>query len=254
MDLCRVVSPALLFLLGTSMVRAQDKQVTFEVGDVKLNTSGGQQSRVTLSNGRFLATNVPLRPLIAEAWTITPDAVVGPSWLDDVRVDLAAKARSPQTADADIRLMVRSLLEDRMKLVAHTENREQRVFALMVWKGKAKLTPADAPRTAEEGDCSLEHGTIGTRAVCRHMTMIRFAHDLPQLAPRYLDQRVVDQTQLEGAWDFSVEWAPLAELDSVGGLSLFAALQAQLGLELKAVKLPVPVLVIDSMERAPTAN
>jgi uncharacterized protein (TIGR03435 family) len=69
-----------------------------------------------------------------------------------------------------------------------------------------------------------------------------------------VDTRVIDQTRLDGTWDFSFQWAPLAELDSNGGLSLFAALQAQLGLKLKPAKLPVPVLVIDSMERAPMPN
>jgi uncharacterized protein (TIGR03435 family) len=82
--------------------------------------------------------------------------------------------------------------------------------------------------------------------------MARLAHELPEIAPRYIDQRVIDQTNLQGAWDFTVEWAPLA--DAGGGLSLFAALQGQLGLELKARRLPVPVLVIDSMEKTPTPN
>jgi len=51
-----------------------------------------------------------------------------------------------------------------------------------------------------------------------------------------------------------VEWTPSADLETNGGLTLFAALQSQLGLELENKKLPVPVVVIDSMERTPTAN
>jgi uncharacterized protein (TIGR03435 family) len=246
-------APALLVLLEPNFSRSQSKSVTFEVADVKVDSSAAGPPRVNMSNGRFIASNLQLKALIAEAWTITPDGVVGPSWLDDVRVDIAAKAASPQTTDADIRLMMRSLLEDRMKLVAHTENRRQRVLALTIWRGKPKLTPSDAPRTAEEGDCSVGAGTIGTRAVCRHMTMARLAHELPEIAPRYVDQRVVDQTNLPGAWDFTVEWAPLTEANA-GGLTLFAALQAQLGLELKSRRLPVPVLIIDSMEKTPTPN
>jgi uncharacterized protein (TIGR03435 family) len=217
----------------------QTKPLTFEVADVKINNGPAARPQVNLSNGRFIASNLQLRALIAEAWTITPDGVVGPSWLNDVRVDIAAKAASPQTTDADIRLMMRSLLEDRMKLVAHTENRDQQVLALTIWRGKPKLAPSDAPRTAEEGDCSVVvGGSAGERAVCGHMTMARLAHELPRIAPRYVDQRVV---------------ATRPEAD-VGGLSLFAALQAQLGLELKARKLPVPVLVIDSMEKTPVPN
>jgi uncharacterized protein (TIGR03435 family) len=58
---------------------------------------------------------------------------------------------------------------------------------------------------------------------------------------------------LPGAWDFTVEWAAQPDANT-GGLSLFAALRAQLGLELKARKLAVPMLVIDSMEKTPTPN
>jgi uncharacterized protein (TIGR03435 family) len=248
-----VCAPALLVLPVPGVAQSQSKPLTFDVADVKINNGPPQPHRMNLSNGRIIASNLPLRPLIAEAWTITPDGVVGPSWLDDVRVDIAAKAASPQTTDADIRLMVRSLLQDRMKLVAHTENREQRVLALTIWRGTPKLTPSDAPRTAEEGDCSVGLGTVGERAVCKHMTMARLAHELPQIASRYVDQRVVDQTNLQGAWDFTVEWATRPDANT-GGLSLFAAFQAQLGLELKPKKLPVSVLVIDSMEKAPTSN
>ena len=129
----------------------------------------------------------------------------------------------------------------------------RRLPTLTSGKGQPKLTPSDAPSTAEDGDCSVGLGTVGERAICKHMTMARFAHELPQVASRYVDQRVVDQTNLEGAWDFTVEWATRPDA-SAGGLSLFAALQAQLGLELKPKKLPVPVLVIDSMQKTPTPN
>jgi uncharacterized protein (TIGR03435 family) len=245
---------ALLVFPGPNAARSQSKALTFEVAEVKINNGPAARPQVNLSNGRFIASNLQLKALIAEAWTITPDGVVGPSWLDDVRVDIVAKAASPQTTDADIRLMMRSLLEDRLKLVAHTENRERQVLALTIWRGKPKLTPSDAPRTAEEGDCSVfVGGSLGARAVCKHMTMTRLAHELPEIAPRYVDQRVVDRTNLEGAWDFTIEWAARPEADA-GGLSLFAALQAQLGLELLQRKLPVPVLIIDSMEKTPTPN
>ncbi|HWE49529.1 MAG TPA: TIGR03435 family protein [Bryobacteraceae bacterium] len=249
-----LLASVLAFMVVPEAGTAQTTPLTFEVADLKVNNTAAAQPRVTLSTGRFVASNVPLRPLIAEAWTITPDGVLGPAWLDDVHVDIAAKAASPDTTDADVRLMVRSLLEDRMKLISHTEDREQRVLALSIWKGKPKLTPSDAPRTAEEGDCSVGSGTTGVRAVCTHMTMTRFAHELPEIAPRYVDRRVVDQTNLRGTWDFIVEFAPLAEAETGGGLSLFAALQAQLGLELKAKKLPVPVLAIDSMQKTPSPN
>lgn len=196
----------------------------FEVADIRLNTSGPGESNGDISNGRLTIRNVPLRYLIAEAWTLTQDEVYGPPWfapaeLDDVRVDVVAKAASPRTPDAEVRQMLQTLLKDRMKLVARTEQREKAVWALSVWKGQPKMTPSEMPAKPEDSDCSMGGGEKGTRLICKRPTM-----------------------------------AALAQLESSGGLTLFAALQAQLGLQLEAKKLPVPVLVIDSIERTLADN
>ena len=43
--------------------------------------------------------------------------------------------------------MIRTLLRDRMKLTVHTEEREESVWALSVWKGQSKLTPSEMPQS-----------------------------------------------------------------------------------------------------------
>jgi uncharacterized protein (TIGR03435 family) len=86
------------------------------------------------------------------------------------------------------------------------------------------------------------------------MSMAEFAHEIPEIAGRYAGQRVVDRTGLDGWWEFTLDWTSLADLETNGGMTLFAALQSQLGLQLENRKLPVPVVVIDSMERTPAAN
>ena len=202
-----------------------------------------------------MVTNFPLRFLIAEAWTISGDDVYGPPWLDDVRVDVIAKTPSPVTPDAELRRMAQTLLRERMKMVAHIEQREKPVWALAVWKDKPKLTPSEMPAKPEDADCSFKGTLPGTRLLaCKHMTMSQFAHELPNYAGAYADKRVVDQTGLDGAWDFTIEFTPLAQIEDKGGLTLFAALQAQLGLQLESRRLPVSVVVVDSMARTPTDN
>jgi len=226
----------------------------FEVADLRLNMSGTGPQSVVLADGRVIIRNVALRPLIAAAWTLPAAAVKGPDWLDDVRVDLVAKAESPQTPEAELRVMMRAVFRDRMKMVARIEERRESVWALSVWKGQPKMRAAEMPAKAEDAKCGPGDSTTGIRMVCTRETMTSLARILSQMGGwEPAGKRVVDQTGLVGAWDFSIEWTPLSQADD-GGLDLFGALQAQLGLRLESNQVAVPVLVIDSMDRTPTDN
>ena len=226
----------------------------FEVAEIKINHSGPGDSRGDISNGRFYATNVPLRLLIAEAWTITASDVRGPSWLDDVRVDIVAKTASPVTNQDTVRLMLRTLLQDRMKLVAHPEQRQESEWVLSVWKGQPKLEPSDMPSRPEDASCNIHNDGTGTHVACDHLTLPLLAHKLSDWAPAYVDTQVVDQTGLTGAWKLKLDWVSRNQAETEGGTTLYMAFQQQLGLQLENRKLPVPVLVVDSIERAPTEN
>ena len=71
---------------------------------------------------------------------------------------------------------------------------------------------------------------------------------------------VLDQTGLTGRYDLTLTWTPdtaesadaASPLD-ISGASIFTAIQEQLGLKLEPTKAPVPVLVIERLER-PSAN
>ncbi len=239
----------LLCLIGTAAYSQ-----TFEATELRVNQSGEERPSVHLANGALTMRNVPLRILLAEIYLMTPDDIAGPSWLSDVRVDIIAKAASHDASDADLREMTKALLRDRMKMVAHLEPRSRSVWALEVWKGQPKLQSGTAPNRPEDAACRRQSAETGVKFVCQHMSMAEFAHEIPEIAGRYADQRVVDHTGLEGWWDFTLQGTPSADLETNGGLTLFAALQSQLGLQLENKKLPVPVVVIDSMERTPTEN
>jgi uncharacterized protein (TIGR03435 family) len=66
---------------------------------------------------------------------------------------------------------------------------------------------------------------------------------------------VVDRTGLKGSGDFSLKWSPdyAEEQGGANIVSIFTAIQDELGLKLKPVKLPVDTLVIDHVEM-PTEN
>jgi uncharacterized protein (TIGR03435 family) len=81
-----------------------------------------------------------------------------------------------------------------------------------------------------------------------------------------LDRPVVDQTGLEGRWDFLLKWTPDESQFTAIGIrilpptdnsnappGLFTAIQEQIGLKLEATRAMVDVIVIDKVER-PSAN
>jgi uncharacterized protein (TIGR03435 family) len=81
----------------------------------------------------------------------------------------------------------------------------------------------------------------------------------------------LDATGIEGGWDFTLtftaammiasrggEVQPAAGVPSAsvptGGLTLFEAVEKQLGLKLEKQKRTLPVIVIDHLEQKPTEN
>ena len=83
------------------------------------------------------------------------------------------------------------------------------------------------------------------------------------MAPRYITMPVVDKTDLKGWWAFQLDWTPMAApdgrggdgptIETAGGYTVFDAL-AKIGLKLERGKLPVPTVVVDSVERVPIDN
>ena len=75
---------------------------------------------------------------------------------------------------------------------------------------------------------------------------------------------MIDRTELTGNYDFKLEWTPeqgqggpIAVAGGDGGalaentgVSIFTALQDQLGLKLESTKGPVEILVIEKAEKA----
>lgn len=227
----------------------------FEAADLKPNKSSEVRMAVDFQpGGRFAARNVPLKILIALAWHVRPDFVTGgPSWLASDRFDIVAKAAQTTPPD-DLRRMLQTLLAERFKLAVHSEPKPMPAYALGLAHNGPKLQHSEAGLLTSRRCAPAEAAPGQKQVACQHMSMALFADTLQEISTKDIDVPVVDQTGLQGAFDFTLTWTPASDSDTAIGPSLVEALQSQLGLRLERKRLPLPVLVIDRIERAPTEN
>jgi uncharacterized protein (TIGR03435 family) len=117
--------------------------VRFEVASVRLADPAdrGNDHPVETAPGRLTIRSVSLFGCLQWAYQM-PGQTVAPDWLRDVRLDIVAKAASP-VGDSELYLMLRTLLLERMGVVAHLEKREMPSFALTVAKPGVKLTESN---------------------------------------------------------------------------------------------------------------
>jgi uncharacterized protein (TIGR03435 family) len=184
-----------------------------------------------------------------------------------------------------VSLMMRNLLADRFKLAVHMEERPISAYNLVALKPKLKAAdPAgrtrfkEGPVTAADfkNDPRNKMPILGRFVTVQNMTLAQFGELLPNIAGGYIKMPVLDKTGLEGSFDFTLSFSVAGAFrggpggggrggqaappsgdnaaDPSGAISLFEAVEKQLGLKLEAVKRPVPVLVIDHVERKPTDN
>jgi uncharacterized protein (TIGR03435 family) len=188
--------------------------------------------------------------------------------------------------DAKQRLMLQALLMDRFKLTLHRETKELPIYSLVIARNGPKLQeakPGDiyangahwsggAPMGPHEVDYRFIAGQVhmqGQAASVKDLT-----DRLTQKFAEQLGRKIVDNTGLTGNYDFElnfkVPWPPEGSQtlfrDPEGSqgtdngtatesseVSLFAAIQEQLGLKLQSAKGPVEFIVIDHVE-SPSDN
>jgi uncharacterized protein (TIGR03435 family) len=210
----------------------------------------------TVRNGVVTLTNTTLAECLRFAYDITSDDLLsGPDWIKNksVRFDILAKT-APGTPRDQALLMLRTLLEDRFKLVLRREPRVLSYYALTAPNGEHKMKPAQDPPA--DGGVSLGLGRIHHNRI----TMLLLA----TLIARFTRTPVLDLTAIPGAFEVKLDWtrdnslpsaAPgAATVEPPDGPSIFEAVQKQLGLKLEKRKGPVDVLVVDHAEKTPLAN
>lgn len=215
-----------------------------------------------LSGDRYVIHQATMADLIATAYHLDGKNVEGgPSWLDWDRFEIVAQA-PPTTSKADLRLMLQALLKERFNLVTHEGSAPMPAYVMKAQAGKVKLKEA---QTAEgEGTCEPQPPPASQTAgairqivvICKNETMQKFAEDIHDMAGGYLDKPVVDSTGMKEAYDFTITWTPRGLLAAAGaeGISIFDAVDKQLGLKLALETAPRTVLIVDSVNKTPTAN
>jgi uncharacterized protein (TIGR03435 family) len=221
----------------------------FDVASIRTTAHGrdangfSQSSLGTSGPERFEAQNSSLDELIRYAWNLKEYQVAGPRWLNDDKAsfDISAKF-APNTPESQVRLMVRALLAKRFHMISHTETKTVNLFELVADKAGAKLTPAgpDEP----EG-----MGSGGGKMKVTHTTLADFAEYISSSMTR----PVVDKSGIDGFFSFSLQYS-LNDSGSSTLPSLPGAILQTLGLRLNPARGPVTMLVIENIDRAPTAN
>lgn len=252
----------------------------FAVVSIKPNRSGCCPV-FGVGNGAGGGKYVTLKMLIALAYRVQQFQISGgPTWIDSDRFDIEGKVEDPKADFDQLRLMLRSVFEDRFSLKLHHETKRTSVYALVPVNGGPNLElsadqsspdingPAPKGAGPNHGAIRMGAGTIAGNAV----TLSLFARMLSQR----LDRPVVDRTNLTGRFNILLQWAPSETenrfdpggsefqesiIDTTGrsvsvdhsGPSIFSAIQQQMGLRLQSAKAAVEFLVIDHVDK-PSQN
>jgi len=254
-----LTATALSLALLVAALAAQG--AAFDVASIRRNPSLESGGSMFVKGGSFLATNTTARSLIGLAYGVPAARVLNaPGWAADERYRIDARAEGLATFEQALP-MVLGLLRDRFKLSAKKETRELPVYLLQTARSDGAPGPrmrktdrdclnreAAAKAAAAAGPdalvCGIRTGTGrltgGAMSVANLLGTVSAASGRP----------VIDQTGLDGLYDIDLEWAPTPD---AAGLSIFTAVEEQLGLKLESGTAPLDVVVVERIER-PTEN
>ncbi len=231
---------------------------TFEVASLKPSRTGARLTS-TLDAAQFRCTAHTLMHFLMSAF---PDIEVqpwkvsgGPAWLNSDAWDLSAKLPPNMPAEQAplyrrTEQLLRNYLTAEFKLKTHRETKLYPVYALVVAKSGSRLKTSAASQFKVKfgrGRLEFQHQSISG--------LVRYLYVYNSPVQQAADRPVIDQTGLQGFFDFTLEWTPdTPQADAAAsGTSIYTALEQQLGLRLQPEKAPIDFLVIDHAEK-PTGN
>lgn len=232
-----------LFAIFSAVSLAQ----TFETAAIRESVDPDSPATSFTSAGKFTVLNQTLKDITRLAYGTQVIRGTAPKWVETQKYDIDLDFTS-----ADIKPILRGVLEHRFKLKVRRGQRMFSVYALVKSKTGLKIdTAAPGP-----GHIDMRPGSLmGERAT---MT------DLAQALAAAMGTPVIDQTSSPGVFTFRLDWRPQAVQpgalttddeepnalpDMPRGPSIFESLEQQLGLRLESRKMKLDVMVIDAAER-----
>ena len=250
----------------------------FEVVSIKRNTSNTNMMETrTLPDGTVMIVNGPLPIGGASPVPVLQSNIVGlPDWARTENYDFTARPPAGSTPE-DRRQMMQTLFAKRMKLAGHVEDRETKVYSLVMVRSDGRLGPAlrksaldcaaasqaaaPPPGSAPPADAASRCGMRGSYGSIVSGGML--IDNLARNIQGRVGGPVANKTGLEGYYALTLKFAeqgppaagtaPGVAANPSDDPDFFTALQEQLGLKLLTDKGTVPYFVIDHIER-PTDN
>ena len=246
----------LSLLVTAAMVSlpAQTPKPSFEVASVKRQLDATPVEPPPERPSVFYRRNATAAQLIRFAFNLhTSQVIGGPDWITTLGFEINARPAGP-VSERTMRLMVRSLLEDRFRLISHIDRRDMPFASLRLARSDRRLgehlQPCDPENPPPVRSFPFAGGARVFFQRCAPLS------SLVAFVAGVLGTPVVDETGLAGYWAYDVSYVPSSarlEPASVAAVPLPIALREQLGLQLESTRGALDVLTIESIQQ-PTDN
>jgi len=273
---------SLILVLAATVAGAQQPHAgrSFDTASIRPGADAEAEMisiRTQAEPSRIHYVNASLRDCIRIAYGVKEFQISGPDWMSK-RFNIEATYPEGAT-EHDVPQMLQSLLRDRFHLELHRETKDHAVYALLVEPNgpklkKTSLHPGEypdsfnrRPGTPVRGDLRIMGSPAGVRLSGLAVTLATLSETLSP----FTDQPVIDQTGLTDQYDIDLQFLPdnfrmrggpggsgrtadnAPDTETEPRPALAEALQGY-GLKLERRKAPMPMLVIDHIEKVPTEN
>jgi uncharacterized protein (TIGR03435 family) len=228
----------------------------FDVISIKLHNPATdlpneQSFNMSIHDDMLTASNVPLEMIVEFAYDIKSDQISGLTGpVSSAHFDIEAKVLAPdggtppKLTDGEMQAKLIPLLTERFHFKAHLQPKTLPVYDLVVQRGGLKIKLSQD----EIKDSSWNVNGQDTSKILSGKGM-RMS-DLAAALADEVHREVINKTSLDGHADITLKWSDdvAAEVGGPNVISIFTAVEEQLGLKLQPSKGPVNTLVIDHVE------